>query len=48
MVRIVKVLIDLNKLRQALQSTDDIGEFVLDLTCDVWGGAGPDCRTRPV
>jgi len=26
-------------------TTDEHEERILDLTCDLWGGAGPDCCT---
>jgi len=29
------------------ETTDRYEERILDLTCDVWGGAGPDCCIQP-
>ena len=46
-----KVRLSLNKANikrlKAILYEQESWNHVLDLTVDVWGGAGPDCRTMP-
>ena len=51
-VKRFKVMLSLNKanvkrLRAMLLETGEHYQRLLDLTVDVWGSAGPDCRTVP-
>ena len=47
-----KVRVNLDKANikrlKAILYEEKSWNHILDLTVDVWGSAGPDCRTKPV